>query len=77
MIVRVKCFTGMRRFAPGDRPEFDIEIDAGVSVANLLELLAVPHDIKPIVAVNGSRAEISRPLRDGDKIVLFTPVEGG
>ncbi len=77
MIVRVKCFTGMRRFAPADRTEFDIEIEAGASVARLLTLLEVPPDIQPIVAVNGARAETSKPLRDGDKIVLFTPVEGG
>ena len=77
MIVRVKCFTGMRRFAPADQPEFDIEIDAGASVASLLELLEVPPDLQPIVAVNGARAETNRSLHDGDTIVLFTPVEGG
>ncbi len=77
MIVRVKSFTGMRRFAPADRTEFDIEIDAGASVASLLALLEVPPDIQPIVAVNGARAGTSSPLRTGDTIVLFTPVEGG
>ena len=77
MIVRVKCFTGMRRFAPADRTGFDIEIEAGASVARLLTLLEVPPDIQPIVAVNGARAETSKPLCAGDTIVLFTPVEGG
>lgn len=77
MIVRVKCFTGMRRFAPHDRHEFDLEFDTGASVASLLERLGVPAATNAIVAVNGARAQKHLPLHDGDAVILFTPMEGG
>lgn len=77
MIVRVKCFTGMRRFAPAGRHDFEIELDAGAPVARLLDRLGVPAGGQPIVAVNGAQADKNSPLHDGDTIVLFTPMEGG
>ena len=77
MIVRVKCFTGMRRFAPDGRIDFDIELDAGAQVAHLLERLGVPVATDVIAAVNGRRAERDALLREGDAVVLFTPMEGG
>ncbi len=77
MIVRVKCFTGMRRFAPDDRIDFDIELDAGARVADLLERLGVPVATDVIAAVNGRRTEREALLREGDAVVLFTPMEGG
>lgn len=77
MIVRVKCFTGMRRFAPAGGSEFEVEVDADARVARLLDQLGVPAGTQAIVAVNGERAEKSKPLHDGDTIVLFTLMEGG
>ena len=77
MIVQVKCFTGMRRFAPDNRNEFTIKLQVGDNVARLLEQIGVPADIQPIAAVNGARAERDARLHDGDTVVLFTPMEGG
>ena len=77
MIVRVKCFTGMRRLAPVGRNDFKIELGADARVTHLLERLGVPPEIEPIAAVNGTRAKQDTPLHDGDTIVLFTPMDGG
>ncbi len=77
MIVRVKCFTGLRRYAPEGRKDFAIELDAGARVANLLDRLGVPVAIDAIAAVNGRRVARETPLQDGDAVVLFTPMEGG
>jgi molybdopterin converting factor small subunit len=77
MNVRVKCFTGMRRYAPGGQSEFEIVLAEGAQVAQLLAHLNVPADAAAIIAVNGARAEGDRLLRDGDTVVLFTPMEGG
>ena len=77
MIVRVRCFTGMRRFAPDGRSEFDIELDAGASVADLFNRLGVLVGTDVIAAVNGRRADREAALHNGDAAVLFTPMEGG
>ena len=77
MIVRVKCFTGMRRYAPQGQSEFALTLEAGARTAELLDQLSVPADAGVLIAVNGTCAHKDQLLQDGDTIVLFTPVEGG
>ena len=77
MKVRVRCFTGMRRYAPGGRGDFEVAVEGGGRVEDLLRRLGVPTDERPFIAVNGVRAEGGQRLNDGDTIVLFTPADGG
>ena len=77
MIVRVRCFTGMRRYAPEGQSEFTQTLEAGARVALLLAQLNIPADAGVLIAVNGARADNDNVLQDGDTIVLFTPMEGG
>ena len=77
MKVRVRCFTGMRAYAPDGGGDFDLAIQAGMRVGQLLDQLGVPADVQPFVAVNGRRAEVDKRLEDGDVVVLFTMMEGG
>lgn len=77
MKVTVKCFTGMRPYAPDGQSKFALFLEEGAQVAQLLDRLNVPADAGAIIAVNGARAERDKRLQDGDTIVLFTPMEGG
>lgn len=77
MKIRVRCFTGMRQYAPKGTGDFDLELAAGIRVAQLLDQMGVPADARPFIAVNGSRSERDMRLNDGDTVVLFTPAEGG
>lgn len=77
MIVRVKCFAGLRRYAPAGRSDFKVEIAAGALVGQLLDQMGVPADDQTFVAVNGVRSGRDKSLADGDFIVLFTFMEGG
>ena len=77
MKVRVRCFTGMRPYAPDGKGDFDLTLQAGTRVAQLLEQLGVSADVQPFIAVNGRRAEVGKRLADGDVVVLFTVMEGG
>lgn len=67
----------MRQYAPKGNGDFEIEIDTGARVGTLLEFLGVTAEERPFIAVNGYRADREKHLRDGDIIVLFTPMEGG
>lgn len=77
MIVRVKCFTGLRRYAPDGQSEFTLTLVKGAQVAQILEHLNIPADAGALSAVNGALAQRDQVLRDGDVIVLFTPMDGG
>jgi molybdopterin converting factor small subunit len=77
LIVRVKCFAGLRRYAPAGRSDFKVEIAAGAPVGQLLDQMGVPADDRTFIAVNGTRAGRDKPLFDGDLVVLFPLMEGG
>ena len=77
MKVRVRCFTGMRLYAPGGKGDFELEIEEGGRVEELLIQLGLPADARPFIAVNGLRAERDKRLSDGATVVLFTTSEGG
>ena len=77
MIVRVKCFAGLRRYAPAGQSDFKVELAADALVGQLLDQMGVPADDRTFVAVNGVRAGRDKPLSDGDLVVLFTLMEGG
>ena len=65
-----------RQLANGER-QIRRELPPGSSVQDLLALLKVPADLGVIVGRNGTLAERSATLTDGDKIELMTAMEGG
>ena len=77
MKVRVRCFTGMRRYAPGEASDFEMELAEPFSARQLLDALGVPPDLDPFVAVNGRKVDKAHALHDGDEVVLFRQMEGG
>lgn len=77
MKVRVRCFTGMRPYAPDGQSDFRLELVAGDTLRHLLEKLHIPADAKPFIAVNGRKVAAHHTLHDGDEVVMFTHMEGG
>lgn len=78
MIVTVKCFTGMRRYAPADEIEgFELNLDSGARLSDLLARLGAAEEKAALTAVNGRNVGRDTVLQDGDRVVLFTPAEGG
>jgi len=65
-----------RRLSGGER-QVQRELPTGSSIDDLLALLKVPADLGVIVGRNGTLAERSATLTDGDKIELMTAMEGG
>jgi len=76
-MVRVRCFTGMRRYLPEGKSGFEIELAEGADLRRLLDTMEVPPDIAPFIAVNGRKVAQDHRLCDGDEVVLFTHMEGG
>jgi len=76
-MVRVRCFTGMRRYLPEGKGDFAIELAEGADLRRLLDIMDVPPGIAPFIAVNGRKVAQDHLLRDGDEVVLFTHMEGG
>lgn len=77
MKIRVRCFTGMRPYAPEGEGDVKIELAEGTRVGQLLDQMGVPADVRPFIAVNGRKTDQDKTLYDGDDVVLFTQMEGG
>lgn len=77
MKIRVRCFTGMRQYAPEGASDFEIDLEAGTCVGALLDQMGVPVEEGLFIAANGYRTDRKKILNDGDTVVLFTSMEGG
>lgn len=56
---------------------FTLELPAGATVRMMVEATGIPWDEVGLVAVNGRQAPDEAVLRDGDRIMLMAPMEGG
>jgi molybdopterin converting factor small subunit len=76
MQIVVKLYGDLKRHAPGDRTDFELTLDPGASVGDVLRLLSIPKD-HHVSLINGQRATPESRFESGDTLVLFPPVYGG
>ena len=75
MNITVKCFATLSSFQPKDEEHFPLE--AGETVAGLIERLGIAPGMVAVMFVNGVHADGDRVLADGDRVGLFPAVGGG
>lgn len=76
MLIRVHAHGDVRRYL-GNRGSLEAEVPDGASVAAALRQLGVPDAEVWMVAVDGQQVGEDHPLRPGDELTIFAPVEGG
>ena len=77
MKVQVKLYAHLRKYAPGDEATFELEINSGTTVAELIEILEIPPTVHRVFWVNGLHAEPDTRLGDEDVVFIHPPVSGG
>jgi molybdopterin synthase sulfur carrier subunit len=75
--VQVKLFAHLRQYAPGDEATFELELDPGTTVAELIKTLGIPPKVNRVFWVNGLHAEADTKLGDGDTVFIHPPASGG
>ena len=77
MKVNVSCFGTLD--IKGLDDDGSVEVEAGATVEQVLNLLPLDHRIRKHlpVMVNGKLEKHSHPLKDGDELVLVIPAPGG
>lgn len=74
--VELRLHGGLRELLPAAaRGRGEVELVPGAAVADLLAQLGVQR--KVVVACNDAEVPATHPLRDGDKIAIFSAVSGG
>lgn len=74
MKVEVRLFATLRKDR-GKRVE--LEAEPGVSPAELIDRLGIPHEEVAILLINGRRGSLDAHLEPGDYLSVFPPVGGG
>lgn len=75
--VKVSLHGDVHRYARG-RPEPLVEqLPDGATVADLLAALEIPSAMTLTIGVKGELVDRETVLRDGDEVMLLTPMEGG
>jgi molybdopterin converting factor subunit 1 len=81
MRVKVQFFARLRELA--GRSEYDCDVPAGSSVADVWRVVADRHtSLKPFAgaiscALNADFARMNAPVQEGDEVAFLPPVSGG
>jgi molybdopterin synthase sulfur carrier subunit len=79
MPLQIFLSSTLRRYIPGYNPVngLKLDINRGITVADICRKISVPVDSLKIVIVNGKRQNLDYILEGNERIGLFPPVGGG
>ena len=77
MRIRITLLGELKRFAPGDEEEFELDLEPGTEVGGLIRQLGIDPGRSKIVLLNGRPVQREHILSDSDQLTLLPAVEGG
>jgi len=79
MKIQVKLFATLSRFSPGGLPgtPFEVELNDGVTLQDLVNLLGIPAEETKVTFVNGIAQPLDYVLKPSDDTGIFPPIGGG
>jgi molybdopterin converting factor small subunit len=76
MIINVKLYGDLKRYAPDEKSHFKMIINPGATLEDAIRLFSIPND-GYVFLVNGRRIKKGSCLNEGDTLVLFPEISGG
>lgn len=73
--IDLKLFATLAAHLPANAADYPIE--AGITVAQLIDALNISRSEAKLIFVNGVRTQLDRVLHGGERIGIFPPVGGG
>ena len=79
MRVEIVCFGAMKEYLPGTAVgnSAALQVDSGATVAEAIDALGAPRRLVHAILVNEDPADMSRRLKDGDRLTLMPHYSGG
>lgn len=77
MRVRVSLHGDVHRYRRGRPDPFEEELPDGATVGQLVERIGIEPSMTITIGVNGELGRPATVLREGDQVLILTPMEGG
>ncbi len=74
--VTVNLYAGLRTFID-DKPSVDVEVEPGITIAQVIDRLGVPAEKTRIIFCNNRAADLDDPIEAGDQLSIFPAIGGG
>ncbi|MGQ9618688.1 MAG: MoaD/ThiS family protein [Candidatus Aminicenantia bacterium] len=76
MKIKIKTYGLLRKYIPGEKNPYEMEIEEGATVSDLLKILKIPEEYIPIVTLSDKKVALSYTIKNGDELT-FLPIMGG
>jgi sulfur carrier protein ThiS len=77
MRISVRLFLHLKKYIPTGDGTGDVDVPNGATVEAVLDQLGVPREMKKIILADGRHAVPSQPLREGQTLTVYPPLDGG
>lgn len=77
MKIVLSCVGGSVQYLPQGGKKIEVRAEAGETVEDVLRRLSVSKDLFMFALANGEKVELSYRVREGDDLVLVSPLTGG
>ncbi|MDP3063490.1 MAG: MoaD/ThiS family protein [Chloroflexota bacterium] len=77
MRVTIEVMGPLRKLLPKGESSTVIELQKGSKVGDAVKAVGVPDEEPWSASIQGQLVEVEHPLKDGDRMLVFAPIEGG
>ena len=73
----IRCYEELNDFLCKEKrkKEFEVSVDNGMNVEELIETLGVPHTAVDLILINGESAPFSHALQNKDRVAIYPEFE--
>jgi sulfur carrier protein ThiS len=77
MKIVLSCVGGSAQYFPGGGKKIEVEARDRDTIEDMLARLGVSKDLFMFAQANGEKVDLSYRVREGDDIMLVSPLAGG
>jgi len=77
MKIKLKLYTVLREYLPGDLKNNTLSIPDKSRVIDVLDMLKIPAELPKIILINGAQNSPESEIFEGDELSIFPPISGG
>lgn len=77
MQIRVRVTGLLTEYFPAGKGELQVILESALTIKEILKKIKVSHELVLTIIVNGERKDLLYVPKEGEEIVLISPLAGG